>query len=465
MPFDLIEAGRELVRLDTASPNSTSRAIRFLMELADPIGLEATVQEENRDGVRQQNLLLAPQSNRLSDTEPTLILNTHLDTVPPGPGVEWTQTNGNPFQMTESDGCLYGLGTADVKLDFLCKLAALDRLIAQAIYPPVILAGTYGEETGRYGAKMLVDHLQKLPRFALVGEPSELRPVTCHKGYVEAHFSAAESSSAVGHSDLWEVVYLGSSAHSSQPHLGKSAIDACLDDLAVQDPSPTVLRIHGGDIVNRVSSSCTVTIASETAPDLQGTSQINQVATESEFKYAPRLLRALLSLRARTRQLQTNLTDHPDDRFDPPWSSANVGLVSLNSQQFEYIMDIRRVPNPQAQQLITEFLEDPVKQRTDETPVSLQRELPSEPFDNSRNSPLLASLQEALRDFGHPETPAVKSGTTEAAIYQEAGMDVVVFGPGRAAGNIHRPNEHVPVTQLHSAVDIYERFLRKFSAN
>ena len=46
-------------------------------------------------------------------------------------------------------------------------------------------------------------------------------------------------------------------------------------------------------------------------------------------------------------------------------------------------------------------------------------------------------------------------------MYQGAGTDVVVFGPGEATGNIHRPNEHVPVAQLEAAVDVYAGVLAR----
>jgi acetylornithine deacetylase/succinyl-diaminopimelate desuccinylase-like protein len=40
-------------------------------------------------------------------------------------------------------------------------------------------------------------------------------------------------------------------------------------------------------------------------------------------------------------------------------------------------------------------------------------------------------------------------------VYQEAGMHPLIFGPGQAAGNIHKPNEHVLLADLHSCVEIY----------
>jgi acetylornithine deacetylase/succinyl-diaminopimelate desuccinylase-like protein len=53
-----------------------------------------------------------------------------------------------------------------------------------------------------------------------------------------------------------------------------------------------------------------------------------------------------------------------------------------------------------------------------------------------------------------------KSGTTEASVYSALGIDTVVFGPGQAAGNIHRPNEHVPIADLRAAVEIYADVIR-----
>jgi acetylornithine deacetylase/succinyl-diaminopimelate desuccinylase-like protein len=56
---------------------------------------------------------------------------------------------------------------------------------------------------------------------------------------------------------------------------------------------------------------------------------------------------------------------------------------------------------------------------------------------------------------------AAKSGCTEAGLYAQAGIPAVVFGPGRSAGNIHAPNEHVAVAELEAAVEFYTRIIRE----
>ena len=40
--------------------------------------------------------------------------------------------------------------------------------------------------------------------------------------------------------------------------------------------------------------------------------------------------------------------------------------------------------------------------------------------------------------------------------------EAIVTGPGRAVGNIHAPNEHNEIPQLHKAVEFYAAFLGQF---
>jgi acetylornithine deacetylase/succinyl-diaminopimelate desuccinylase-like protein len=81
--------------------------------------------------------------------------------------------------------------------------------------------------------------------------------------------------------------------------------------------------------------------------------------------------------------------------------------------------------------------------------------LDSPPFHATPRSSLVAAVEAALSARGMTTEPELKSGTTEASVYASAGIDTVVFGPGAASGNIHRPNECVPLADLEAAVDIY----------
>jgi acetylornithine deacetylase/succinyl-diaminopimelate desuccinylase-like protein len=54
------------------------------------------------------------------------------------------------------------------------------------------------------------------------------------------------------------------------------------------------------------------------------------------------------------------------------------------------------------------------------------------------------------------------AGCTEAGLYTGAGIPALVFGAGRAANNVHAPNEWTSVTQLRKAVEFYTAFIEAY---
>ncbi|MBT8442306.1 MAG: M20/M25/M40 family metallo-hydrolase, partial [Gammaproteobacteria bacterium] len=80
-----------------------------------------------------------------------LVLSGHTDTVPFDAG-KWAS---DPFQVTEREGRLYGLGTADMKSFFALVLAATQDLRAESLRVPLIVLATADEETSMSGARAL----------------------------------------------------------------------------------------------------------------------------------------------------------------------------------------------------------------------------------------------------------------------------------------------------------------------
>ena len=146
-----------------------------------PAGITARLIASTREGAEQVNLV-ASIRGRESSLRP-IVLNTHLDTVPPGAPELWTACGGDPFTTRVDGDRIYGLGAADTKLDFAAKVFALT-----AIRTPrrdVHLVGSFGEEHGLTGAKEIVE-AAILPAGAMVfvGEPSRLEVITAHKGLI-----------------------------------------------------------------------------------------------------------------------------------------------------------------------------------------------------------------------------------------------------------------------------------------
>lgn len=183
-----------------------------------------------------------------------LVLSGHTDTVP------WDQGRWrfDPFRLTEADGRLYGLGTADMKGFFPLAIEAARDFLDAPLKAPLIILATCDEECSMAGARALVAAGRPHARFAVIGEPTGLKPLRMHKGVM-----------------MERVVIEGRSGHSSDPALGASALDAMsevLDALvafrrelqekyrnpAFTVPVPTLNLgcIHGGDNPNRICPRC-----------------------------------------------------------------------------------------------------------------------------------------------------------------------------------------------------------------
>ncbi|MDR0995189.1 MAG: M20 family metallo-hydrolase [Tannerella sp.] len=122
------------------------------------------------------NLLLAdpePDSKK-----PYLLLNSHIDTVKPVAG--WTR---EPFLPEEDEeGRLYGLGSNDAGASVVSLYAAYRRLRRKSQpYNLLFLASAEEEVSGQEGLESVLPELPTIA-FALVGEPTGMRPAIAEKG-------------------------------------------------------------------------------------------------------------------------------------------------------------------------------------------------------------------------------------------------------------------------------------------
>jgi acetylornithine deacetylase len=183
-----------------------------------------------------------------------LVLSGHTDTVPYDEG-RWRY---DPFRLTEADNRLYGLGASDMKAFFALAIEAARHCPAETLGAPLILLATADEESSMDGARDLVALGRPRARYAVIGEPTGLRPVHMHKGII------MEAIHVYGHA-----------GHSSNPQLGASALEgmhkvlgellawrgelqASHNDPRFAVPVPTLNpgAIHGGDNPNRICAHC-----------------------------------------------------------------------------------------------------------------------------------------------------------------------------------------------------------------
>lgn len=121
------------------------------------------------------NIWVASKNFNLS--KPTILLNSHIDTVKPVDG--WTR---NPYSPSEDDDKLYGLGSNDAGASVVALIAAFRMLIeSEQKYNLIFAASAEEEVSGKNGMESLIKVLPNIS-FAIVGEPTNMQPAAAEKG-------------------------------------------------------------------------------------------------------------------------------------------------------------------------------------------------------------------------------------------------------------------------------------------
>jgi acetylornithine deacetylase len=309
-----------------------------------------------------------------------LVLAGHSDTVP----YDENRWQSDPFQLTEKNEKLYGLGATDMKGFFPIILQAVQPYLQQKFKHPLIVLATADEESSMSGARALAKQgiPNATPRYAVIGEPTELKPIRMHKGIM-----------------MESIRVRGQSGHSSNPNLGKNALDAMADVMlelkklrselqlkyrnpgfAVQTPTLNLGCIHGGDGANRICGEC-------------------------ELHFDLRLLPGMDN---------HELRETIQRRLSPIAESSGTDIVF--SSLFEGV----------------------------------------EPFAEDVNSELVKICEQLS---GYPS--ASVAFATEAPFMQELKMQTVIIGPG-SIDQAHQPNEFIAINQLEPAVKIVRQLIEKF---
>lgn len=256
-PPDLMTMIRELIATPSVScvdqrlDQSNRGVVEKLAEWAEGLGFQCELMTVPTPNPKLEKLNLIAT---LGSGPGGLVLSGHTDTVP----FDAHYWHYDPFQLTEANNRLYGLGTSDMKAFLALSLEAARHLDPKTLQQPLILLATADEESSMHGAKALVKNGRPKARYAIIGEPTGLRPVRMHKGiFMEG------------------IRLTGRSGHSSDPSLGNNALEGMhrvISDLlhwreewrekyhhpAFRVPMPTLNlgHIHGGDNPNRICGEC-----------------------------------------------------------------------------------------------------------------------------------------------------------------------------------------------------------------
>lgn len=196
-----------------------------------------------------------------------LVLAGHTDTVP----YDEDRWQHDPFRLSEDNGRYYGLGTSDMKAFLALAIEAALSFERSRYKRPLMILATSDEETTMAGAKALVEASRPAARYAVIGEPTGMKPIRMHKGIM-----------------MEAIRITGLAGHSSNPAYGHNALEAMhwvIADLLrwrnelqqqynnplfeVPVPTMNLGHIHGGDNPNRICGACELHIDIRPLPGMK----------------------------------------------------------------------------------------------------------------------------------------------------------------------------------------------------
>lgn len=145
------------------------------------------------------------KSKHFDEHKPTLLLNSHIDTVRPAKG--YTK---NPFQAIDEGDKLYGLGSNDAGGPLVSLLATFIHFYAQTLpFNLVFVASAEEEISGRRGLEIVLPKITPI-EFAIIGEPTQMELAIAEKGLLVldcyAHGKSGHAARNEGENALYKAL-------------------------------------------------------------------------------------------------------------------------------------------------------------------------------------------------------------------------------------------------------------------
>ncbi|WP_166332405.1 M20 family metallo-hydrolase [Sphingobacterium chungjuense] len=221
--------------------------------------------------------------NRFFDeSKPTILLNSHHDTVKPNPG--YTR---DPFQAEIADGKLYGLGSNDAGGCLVALIAAFCYYYEKTdlAYNLCLIASAEEEVSGKHGIELAYASIKPCA-FAIVGEPTLLDLAVAEKGLM-----------------VLDCVAPGESGHAAREE-GVNAIYQAIEDInwfrLYQFPKESaylgpikmsVTMVNAGSQHNVVPAECSYVVDVRTTDVYSNTDVLEIIRTQVKSEVTPRSTR------------------------------------------------------------------------------------------------------------------------------------------------------------------------------
>ena len=280
-----MEMLRRLIAFDTTSRNSNLELVDFVRDHLDRFGIASELVPDATGKKANLYATIGPKDRA------GICLSGHSDVVPID-GQDW-QTD--PWHLTERDGLLHGRGTCDMKGFLAVALTWVERFAASDLKTPVHLLFSYDEEVGGLGVRGALERLQQLPvkpKGCIIGEPTEMRVTTAHKGKksMRCHVHGHECHSSLAPQGVNAVEYAAEVIGYLKGMARRFANDGPFDrDYDVPYTTVHTGIVRGGTALNIVPKDCRFDFEFRYLPGADPEALYDEVRRFAEEKLAPEM--------------------------------------------------------------------------------------------------------------------------------------------------------------------------------
>ncbi|MCC7440159.1 MAG: M20/M25/M40 family metallo-hydrolase [Bdellovibrionales bacterium] len=486
------DEARDLIRIPSVSLDGNEEAANWaaglLRERGFKVNIKQVMHSHPRISQRQFNVI-GVLGNPLVERKirKGLLLVSHLDTADPGHAAAWTECGGDPYKFETREDAFYGLGTANAKIDFLCRLHAAQRFRERKLKEPVYVVGTSGAEIGMLGVRYLIQSLAVNPRWVLVSAPTDLDVIHAHKSAhlfkVSVRYHVVDRD-AKGFNRRVNLHAFGRSGPSAVPDDSANALSQILKFIERANESGFETRhtlLSGGALLNQIPdrASAEFYLTSHQFEDFKRffrdiTSGEPEAPARFEIElgglgdmgigFLPEVLfESLLALAAFVKELAVGMADRKDEAYEVPNATTSLSTVRQSPNLTELYFDVRMLPGT-SEKVLLERVRLGIGKLAAKYPglnVSVDLESSSPELDLPADHPWVKTCAETLEAAGVVSKTRKSSLSTEAGYFSRKTYDVACFGPGGLGGGVYGPNEHVRLEDIQKATLFYEQLIER----
>lgn len=493
--MNFAEQALQFLRINSISREGNEEIVNFLIPLFEELGAKVVQQQvyHSVEGIsKRQFNLIGILGDDLVDakTQKGLLLLSHLDTPSAGNLSDWNELNNKPWAPKHENGNFIGLGAANAKLDFLCKLQACRQYKSKKLAQPIYLVASCGAESPVEGSKYLTQSQILNPKYVLVGHPSDLGLVNHHKGKlvmrVQVSFLSVDRDTQAYNTRI-RIKTKGRGAIASSPAQGDSAISRILRLLRSLQSSNIEMKlfsIQGGSDVNRIADSVDVSVVIRDSQLDEFRRKFREYIAENPSDYfelnfggtgsegvrlfPEAVLSSLFEIESVVQKYSERLAEVTNAGFDPNHSTCVLNQIEHEQNIITMSLYFSLLPEVWMSDARTKLEKDlrdefnEIGRRFSNLSVQFRKSLSAPPLYTDENSTFIRTLLACLDRSGIDSRVISASASTEASYFSDKGIATVAFGPGVEANNSHSPNEKVSESQLDAAYRFYTQVIDSF---